>query len=251
MLRSGVINQVSDYHTSDLDAWRQALFTLTAPGLQGPLPLAELLDKHPKLLRRASRQSENGRHFIVLEFSNDKAKVEWWFDPSVNYLVRKYRGESSEPGRKGTTVRAESRIEVTRFAEPVRGIYFPAEVKEEYFHGSDLQNTKVVTFSGLRVNQPLPAGVFTFRFPSGTLVQDLIAREAYTVGNDGNPVGTRRALPNVSPPPTIATGFRTETQEEPGSWTTWILPLSAVILGVAGGLWLIDKRRRRRRTELA
>lgn len=251
LLHFGTIGSYAEHGSSDLDVWRQALFTLTAPGLRAPMPLSELLSKHPKLLRDAARKHENGRDYVVLQFANERAKVEYWFDSGVNFLVSRYRGESSEPAAGGTTSRAELHIDVTRFEEPVRGIYFPACVQHRYFWNGELKERKDIDLSELRINSAQSPEVFAFRFPAGTLVQDLIEGKEYRVGADGKPTGVIRELPDRSPPPTSAAGVRSPSLAEATPWTAWLLPGSMATLCLAGGFWLKRRWRSRRDSQLA
>jgi hypothetical protein len=82
----------------------------------------------------------------------------------------------------------------------------------------------------------LPTGIFDLPVPPGAEVIDLVQNTQYKVDSSGKPVGAIK-VPAAFPP--LPAGKRPqETTEEPASYVRWILPASAVVLLIAGGLWV-------------
>lgn len=200
----------------------------------------EFMNK-PHALRRAERVSEGSRELIVLrlEFAPD-SWAEYYFDPSANYLMRKLKSSYVMPGSPSIK---DSLTEVTRYREATPGIFFPEEVvKRVALNGKPTATIRAV-FRDVRVNQPLPAGIFDFRFPKDAMVDNEIQGKRYRIGADGTQVGESEPMPN--PPPPEGAVLRTETREEPLFWSLWILPASLALLGLTGAWWAFRKWRER------
>lgn len=192
-----------------------------------------------------------GTSFVVVESIGGGGYVcgEYWFDPRANYLICREVVTVKPGAPKWPAGRPErcQRIEVTRFAEPVPGVFFPAGVTKVGTEGGNFISREVGQVKNLRVNAPLPADIFSLDYVPGDRVSDQLQGKTYTVGSDGKSETKVMAIT----PPTPALGAPgvveelTETKAEPRSVTSWLLPLSAglVVLGVA----LICVRRRANR----
>lgn len=227
----------------DHDAWFLGL--LSFPGPDGTaLPLDDLLQK-PHKLRKVSRETKDGRQFIIVAFSNEPlpnkvGDFEVWFDPQANYLACKLVGTSTRQSPKLSKSSREA--EILRFKEAAPGIYFPEHVQARYSRDGR-EFTEVVKFSDIRINQPLPADSFQPPpVPAGAMVFDEIQGKAYKADARGNPVGPSAPLATFPPLPP-GTVQPTETAEEPKSMARWILPGSLAVLAMAGGLWFFRKWR--------
>lgn len=220
------------------DAWARGLLVLNVPGTINCLSFERLVEKSTRL-KRAEWYTIDGNKLAMIELvipqpnsPGDSWDVQFYFDPSVNYLVRK------EVYRHGSYAREQ---EVVQFKECAPGLYFPERVS-----GRSKDSTSSTLLSEIRVNQPLPADIFNFRYPHGVYLSDGIKGVSYRTDPEGNPISavtphSRGPLPPRSEAEPATLG--TETQEEPRSLTRWILPLALVILASAGVVAVIRRRR--------
>jgi hypothetical protein len=220
------------------DVWWLSLFVWPDPK-HGPEPLTfdEML-QHGQEVGNVDERSESGRKDIVVELVTGGEKYEVWFDPRVNYLVR--RIIATENDRRMD-------VSVTSFAEAKPGIFFPERIEMTLTNAGKQTDARSTVFSDIRVNEPISPAVFDRRFPSGLHVEDLVTGKSYTTNAPGEPgtdsedlvVGgalTRNAVP------------KDVTREEPRPWSRWILPGSLGALGGAFALWI---RRRWSRASLS
>jgi hypothetical protein len=226
------------------DPWRFALFKF-AGHERKDIPFQQLL-ANPHQVEAAEKVRAEGRELIHLALSHKLAQLELWFDPSVNYLVRKYRARADP---------FELVESVQRFEEVRPGLFFPMVVKSEWRQQGKHVWYRTVTFTNVTINEPFPAELRELRFPADLTVQDYDKGELKktdkngeptlpATDSDGNPLKLVIAPPMVSPPTKPMTP--STTQEEPRSWTRWLLPGSLSLLVVGGGLALIRKLRARR-----
>jgi hypothetical protein len=231
------------------EPWRFALFKFR-PLPADDLTFEDLLAK-PYKLHGAERIGKLIHVHIACQVSEkDNREFEFWFDPDVNYLVRKHilRGPNFEID-----------VKVERFTEPRQGVFFPALVRAEHRNEGKVVHAETAVFSNVRINESLPADAFRFQFPPGILVYDHIKNELHKTDANGNPIlppidkqGQQLSLVNVAHDnEEPETKIRQVTQEEPRNWTRWLLPISLALLVVAVSLFVIQKARvRRRSTEL-
>jgi hypothetical protein len=203
----------------------------------------DFMSYKPHTLRRAERVSEGSRELIVLklEFAPD-SWAEYYFDPAVNHLLRKIKS-SHVVGTGPSAFTMDGSTEVLRFREGAPGVFFPEEVVYNRVGNGKPLGTERFVFRDLRVNQPLPPGALDVDPPKDAMIDDAIQGKRYNVGADGKQVGESQPLAMPGPP--LGAVLRTETREEPRSWSAWILPASLGLLGVAGALWLVRKWRGR------
>ncbi len=229
-----------DEPPSRFDPYGRGLLKLCGP--KGwSLTLEELLHR-PHKLGKVTRESHEGREYIVLKISIKlegelKGDFEIWFDPQVNYLARKLIGEitSSTP----TKTRRES--QVLRFLEAAPGVYFPVEAETKFYNDGKLAQHDVVTFSEIRVNQPLAPNLFELPIPPNSTVSDSIQDREYQVDAQGKAFGPERSLIKFAPLP--AGSAQTETMTEPESVTRWIVYALLGVLAIAGGIWYVRRLR--------
>jgi hypothetical protein len=231
------IRHASNPAVGDCDVWLLGLLAFRGPDSGTVVSFDELLNT-PHQLHQVRRVVEAGRELVYVELEHSTSHRKFWFDPAVNYLVRKLVGTT-----KGQPTEFRSVLEVTRFKELEPGLFFPERVEARYFYNGDnpLSNN-VVVFADVRVNRPLPPETFQLRLPAGTTVTDNLQGKVYDVNEDGKPVGPVRSLFTAT-----SSGItpRAPTLEEPASTTSWILPASLGVLLVAVILWV---RRRRGQT---
>jgi hypothetical protein len=232
------------------DVWALGLLSFFGPEFTW-VSLDDLLAK-PHQLRKVKRSQERDRVFFYLDLTHEKGRLELWFDPQVNFLVRRLVLTSNFPG--AGEKRAEN--EVVRFKEVAPAIYFPEQVELQVYKDAKVESKRSVTFSNIRVNQPLPAEVFRLRFPDGVNLVDSIQGRMYKVDAEGREIGPARDEKGAelhlakSPPFPADTSQQanlTQTQEEPQPAAErlahWVVLLSLVILASAGGLWLRWRKR--------
>jgi hypothetical protein len=225
------------------DAWSLGLLTLFGPSGQR-LTLDELLQT-PVGPVEASQVAEKGRDYVVLKLSaelmaDELAAFEIWFDPQVNYLACKLVGTSA--GKQSNRKNSRRETEVVGFKEVSPALYFPERVETKFYRNDQLVQHDVVSFSDIRVNQPLPADIFRLDIPGGAEVTDMIQNEEYKVDSAGQPLDGKASIAAYAPL-SPATAETTDTVEEPQPLTRWIVPVALGALLVASAIWLVRKFR--------
>jgi hypothetical protein len=239
----------ANLHAGRCDPWVRALLVLNIPthGIENA-PFEKLVSEAARWTK-AERSLIGDKELIVigLHFSGTKQipnswDVEVYFDPAVNYLVRKviYVDE----GSKGPFRRED---EVLQFKECAPGLYFPEKIEGWSGTATNRDFHYVTVISDIRLNQPLPDDVFHFNFPNGVYLSDGIRGTNYRVGSKGNRISPEIPFGKIPPPPVGAVAQvvpGSETQEEPKPITRWILPLSVGILVLAAIAALVRRWRR-------
>ena len=228
--------------SSRLDPTGHGLLRLFGPKIRR-LTLEELLDEG-FMLREVSHEKYLDHDCIVLAFSmkaDDGGKAEFtlWFDPAVNYLARKLTGNFSSRSANSPKVRRES--EVVRFKEPSPGIFFPEQAETKFYNDDKVVQHDIVTFSDIRVNQPLPAKIFELAIPPNSTVIDKVQGKEYAVDSAGKVVGTERPVSTI--PPIPAGTHQTPTSEEPTSVIRWLLYALILLFAVSAGIWYVRRLR--------
>jgi hypothetical protein len=226
-------------HINRCDPFTRGLLALNVPGTVTYVPFEQLIERANKV-RGAKEVVIAGKKLILVSLSFDRDKlnkdsspweVEIYFDPKVNYLVSKtvYRMSGS-----GTFRRDD---QVIKFKECGPGLFFPEQVQGTAGDGAEDSSSHMTQMADVRVNQALPPDSFSFRYPNGVYLDDLIKGTRYKVDPNGNPMSTGEPLAR-NPPPPLAEGVRSEammeTQEEPKSLSRLILPVTVclVVLGL-------------------
>ena len=221
-----------------------------------PLTLEAILGQ-PHKVKKVTKQPIEGGECIVLEMSvkfdsQSTGNFEIWFDPKVNYLARKLIGDFTGPPDR-PKVRRES--QVLRFVEAAPGIHFPVEAETKFINNDKLTHHEVATFSDIRINQPLPTGIFELPIPPNSKVLDAIQDREYTVDGSGKETGISRPLAKGMPAPAGKSGQApgsaasppvvalTATTKEPEPVTRWVLYGLLLVLAIAGGIWYVRRLR--------
>jgi hypothetical protein len=206
-------------------------------------------------IKKTERKTIDGKEVIVVAviFAGNAARpgtwdVEVFFDPAVNYLVRKV--VYTTPGPKG---RIRQEQEVTQFKECAPGVFFPERAKgSSGLEGTSANNDSAlfnefsVLFSDIHVNEPLPDDIVRFRYPDGIILSDAIRGTTYRVDSEGNRISDETPFGKIPPPPEgelAASPLGTETREEPWPTTWWILPVSLGLLIFGSALYLVRRWR--------
>jgi hypothetical protein len=196
-------------------------------------------------VRDARWIQEGGRDLVCLEADREIASSLTWFDPQVNYLVRKQvvhiKPQIQTPLSRSNKFRAER--EVLEFREYAPGVFFPAVVEWRSYQNGKLHWTRRTRFLDVQVNRGLSPDMFQIRFPPGIVVRDAIRGSVNRTDQKWQPTLVARneqghVLQFSREPPLIApagvTG--TVTAREPVSWTWWILPASLLLLVLVAGI---------------
>lgn len=207
---------------------------------------------------KTSREPLEGRDCLKLKMSTkyDEGRGDYdiWFDPKVKYLACRLVGTYSG---FGDLPKSRRESQVLKFMEPVPGIFFPAEAETKFFAGDKLTQHEVVTFSDVRINQPLPADIFELPIPANATVMDQIQDRQYKTDANGKETGPSEPLPKGMPAmpampakgsdseikPTPAVILQTPTKTEPQSKTRWILYGLLSVLAVCGAIWYVRRLR--------
>jgi hypothetical protein len=180
---------------------------------------------------------------VYVDLSRERARLQFWFDPACNHLVRRLRMD--EPGS------APAEWQVHNFQEAAPGIYFPAKIEWRWGpHSSRAE------FSNAQINRPLPPDVFQFRFPEGVLVWDLVRHQVLITNKQGVPMyRPRDEFGNVlvmddrgALRPVTTLGYARVLWQELNTVTPWLLPASLSCLALAACWSLARKLHRRRKS---
>src|SRR5579883_227764 len=157
--------------------WRWLSFSHWGPVPISFYPFHEILN-HPHVIRAAERLPPPASE-IHIELTHDRGRLEFWFDPKVNYLVRK-----SVMIPPDTTYRWED--EVIEFAEPSPSVFVPVVVEHRCLIEGVLQATIRTTLTELKVNQPLAKNALRLPGIEGMECTDAERETKYKVDADGN-----------------------------------------------------------------
>lgn len=234
-------------HTMRCDPADRGLLVLNVPNTTDSIPFEQLVEKATRL-KKIERKSVHGKEMIVVQLFFDRSgdvnrawNIEIYFDPGVNYLIRKVVYSVAS---KGGYIREE---EVQNFKEFGSGVFFPEQAVGRSENQGKQYSTNTSKLTDIKVNQPLPRDIFRFRYPQGVFMADKIRGCEYRIDAEGNPISKEVPFGRGDPPPIKegdAQSAGTETQEEPRPASRWILPISLGIL-IVGGVAAFLRRRRR------
>lgn len=219
--------------------WCDALCSLSDGGKRGNVTFAEFVTNHRREVVAVRRATVGGLPTETVEFRFPDAVCTVHLDPAANYMVR--RVERTSNASSGYS----SSAEVTSFREASPGVFFPVRVVNKRRDGGRTQPDETFTFTDIEVNKPLNESTFALKFRPGITIIDRVRGTKYKVREDGTPVSAERPI-SVASSPDISPADRepaTETREEPRRAGWWLLPVSALMLGLGGCLWAVRRRR--------
>ncbi len=227
------------------DMWHWLLFSHWGRNPLGLYPLDEIL-QHPYVLHKAERLPPPAND-IHIELSHSNGRSEFWFDPKVNYLVRKRVVIPQDPSR---LVEGE----VIEFAEPAPAVFLPVIVEHRYSINGKLQAVMRTILSDVKVNQPLAQDALRIPGIAGMDCIDLNRDMKYKVDADGNAVGPESPVKvaRISPParmgggpfiPPYDSSSLLQPSRPPTPLWVWILIVSLIALIAAGILTIVRRRR--------
>lgn len=224
--------------------WEYLLFIHWAGKLVSYHPFHELLDQ-PHRLGRIERLS-SGKREIHIALSHKTATMEFWFDPTVNYLVSK----SVWNPTADSSYRWEN--DVIQFAEPVPGVFVPTVVEQRSYYRGERRAVVRTVISNLKVNHLTSDDQLRLPGIAGLRCLDRVREVSYKVDRDGKQVGPAKSEEIVSISSGIGAKMNTEptirpqpisTPSTPSTpWYVWTLGASAILLLVACVRWFIRRR---------
>jgi hypothetical protein len=220
--------------------WAKALFAFTGP--QAEIHTLDGLLRQPHRLRSIAHVMNEGRDLIHLDLSHAKARLEFWFDPTVNFLVRKYviHGEKESSGKT-----QEWHTTVTSFREVGSGQFFPERIESRVLHDGETVVQATTAFTEMRLDARITPADLKPKYPAGVEILDSVEGKVFITDAKGVPkVAPGKHLAIVGPMPASASReVMTQTLEEPGSIIAWIAPISVGILLLAGIGYLLRRYR--------
>ncbi len=217
------------------------------------VPFEEFLSETDKV-NSIRRVDDKGRPLVLVDVSHARGRLEIWFDPAVNYLVR--RRVLWSPTIENLVL---SDQEVMEFQEGSPGIYFPKVVKTTANRHDSLDKQRLTaTFLNLQINRTIPTEAMTFKFAEGLKVIDTVLNQVKVADATGEL--TKPALTEHGEPITFMPGLLVPqspeeapraTQQEPESWTRWLLPASLGIFGFGAVIFVSQWWRKRKGPSLA
>jgi hypothetical protein len=171
-----------------------------------------------------------------------EAEREFWFDPAVNFLVRK----STFVPDADKSFRRES--EVLQFVESAPGIFFPSLIEERGRKADRPFAVVRTTISDLVVNRELSESSLRLPNINGMVCTDVDRQTDYQVDADGNRTGPEKPTETTfGMAGSLRSGSRPIPPSEP-PWPLWrwILLLSLACLAAAVGVRFFRNRASRR-----
>ncbi|MFO0807891.1 MAG: hypothetical protein U0746_04640 [Gemmataceae bacterium] len=219
------------------DVWLTALFTHF--GMNGQVYSLDELLAGPHKLRSAAEVTVDGRQLTYLDIQTGEIRNELWFDPSVNYLVRKRLVTDSSHGQ------SRGGAEVRGFTEVSPGLYFPSEVRLIVVgrDGHETPSTYGTSFRDIKVNLGVPDSTFSLAFPEGTRVIDGIQGREFRVGSGGKlePDNSKQVTTTLLT--SIPPAEPTPVTERGNGFASWLTPVSVAVLLVGISFALIRRRK--------
>lgn len=240
--RANATRSRSNQHIPRGDAFIRGLLILQVPGTSDCVPFEQFLARSKKGAE-AKKVHLDSKEMIRVrakfhEPDSEQWSVELWFDPSVNYLVRKKRYTSQD--------NYVLEDEVPEFQESGGGVFFPKKATGRSGSGGVFHHEHETTFSEIKLNHKLPDGIFKLQYPDGVYLRDNIRGVRYKVDSAGNRKSPEEVLTSkkVAPPPPAPQEprrFQTASEEEPFRWEFMILPASMLLLCCAMSVAIVRR----------
>jgi hypothetical protein len=246
------------YHNNWLlhgDVWLYCLFThyYGGPASFEHLPLDQILAR-PHEIWQARWVNDGGHRLLHLEVVHPTARLGFWLDPALNYLVRK---STFTPWDLAAGLRPENR-QVLDVARSGDGAILPVQVREQGFEGTQQLYEVRMTLSDVKFNDPFPRDALRIPGIAGLTCIDPNRKTKFVVDADGRPAGRETPLqeptglvgagaesfPVVPLPPPTPAGPAPPPDSPPQPKSRWITIIAAVL--VAAGAAYYARRRSRR-----
>src|SRR5579862_3256293 len=193
-----------------VDAWEAGLLALKIPNESGDVFFEEFIGMATRI-GKVERTTIQNHEYCTVQLFFDKSEgskkkatvgpvtwtVDLFFDPAVNYLVKK--AVYSSTGDKGDDFKYEH--QVVRFAEYETGVFFPEQVVSVLQRQGQALAHIVVDFTDVKINQALPVDIFELNFAEGMVMNDLNEQMTYKVNSKGESVSKKEPLSTQPPAP--------------------------------------------------
>ncbi len=221
------------------EMWQYLLFTQWgggAPPGKGSYYYSDVADNPSRIVHLAERTPPPANE-IHIDMSHTGSRCECWFNPRVNYLIRKFI--SFPPGEYSQSIHFEH--EVIEFAEPAPAVYVPVIVEHRCYKNKALRATIRTILSDLKVNHNLAESDLYIPKIAGMKCIGMDREIQFTVDAAGNRVGPETPIKLAKVVPTPYEGEREfnytpyEVSRPSTRWWIWILIASVclLLLGVA------------------
>lgn len=177
--------------------------------------------------------TEEGRKLIRVEAEYrgaQRVRHTFYFDPAVNYLIRK---TVSEPAAGAMWTHT---FEVEDFREVSPGVYFPSGTRRHWSDGKGgVYSTETVRFTDVEINRPLPTRALKLPLVAGVECADLVRNVKYPVDADGKRIGPEKSFKPEDPifPPAADVVPLAQPALPPApSWWASYWWVGAAVLGV-------------------
>lgn len=221
-------------HFSIQDPFIVGLLVVNPPESVNGTPLSQILNQSV-IVKKIEKITEAEGTYILLTLNfkpngeigrKDDWTVDLYFDPSVNYLIKKAVYTHNKTGFR----RIE---EVASFKEHANGVFFPESILNRAFNGTRLVRSTVTKFTNVKINDEISSDIFNIPYQHGVLFFDNINRTTYHIDEYGAPVTEpiQQGRKEIPPPSdnTINSVVKYPTQSETISYTWWIFPISSLL----------------------
>lgn len=230
------------------EMWQWLLFShwgwVPPPGASF-YPFYDIIE-HAHAIRTAERLHPPG-NAIHIDLTHNGGRLEFWFDPKVNYLIRK--SVMIPAGDK--TLRWED--EVIEFVEGAPAVFVPSIIEYRCFVKGTLRAVLRTILSDVKVNKPLSKDALRLPGIAGMECLDIDREVRFNVDADGNPVGPEipnpvyrvspRSHPGGGPIASGKTGSLPEPSKPPTPGWVWLLIVSTGVLVAAVILAIVSRRK--------
>ena len=235
-------------YVHNLDPFIVGLLVVNPPESVNGTPLSQVLNESVVVKKIEKKTDANATYILLtLHFKPNSElgrkndwTVELYFDPSVNYLIKK-----AVFIQNNTNFRRVE--EITSFKEQAKRLFFPTECTNRSFNGTKLTRSTITNFTDVSINEEIPDDIFSLRFPHGILFIDNVNRTTYHIDENGEPFTDPipQGRKEIPPPSNNSTNtvVKFPTQNETISPTWWILPISS-LLAVLCLIWIYFQKKR-------
>jgi hypothetical protein len=234
-------------HIDTMDPFIAGILVVTPPESLNGTPLSQVLNESV-VVKKIEKKTETKTTQIILTLNfkpnsgigrREDWTAELYFDPSVNYLIKKAVYIHNKSGFR----RIE---EVTSFKEHPNGVFFPESILNRAFNGERLVRSTTTSFNNVRTNEDIQSEFFNIQYKQGVLLFDNINRTTYHVDENGDPITDPipQGRKEIPPPSNNSTNtvIKFPTQKETISFTWWIFPISS-LLAVLCSIWIYFQKK--------
>lgn len=225
------------------EIWEWLLFSHWAQTLVSFHPFHEILARPHSIHKAELLPAPANEIYVKLAHAN--GQLEFWFDPRVNYLIRK----SVMVPAAGTAVRWENAV--VEFAEPAPSVFVPTIIEHRNLVDGSLKAVLRTILSEVKLNQPMGKNALRLPGIDGMECIDNDRDVKFKVDADGNRIGPESPvrIARISPPsttgsPPLSSVIHPLPGRPPTPMWVWVLVVSVLVL-LSGGILAVLRRRKR------